>query len=168
MEVHSCTFTPLIQARATTLMEWLVIAGPLVHKISPCWEGSWHGQQALTPSAFSGADSGGSTTPARGPCSLYSPPRTQQGNSSHSPQVREVDLHAVCANLSTPVLLDAAPVGSRVHCLRSFWQNLVAPRTLEQALATFLRKPGIEVDSLLDPAPPPWRVVTLHPTTLLM
>ena len=151
MDIHQCTPDLLVQAGATHLMQWLVIAGPECKDFSPAGLGRGikgrHSRTLHTCVQIVGAlqQLQGAMPP------LFIIENAAMQFNFRSPRVRLVDFPEVCAMIGTPVLLDAAQVGARAHRLRNFWQNLAPPDLLEKTLAVLHREPGIRVDDILDP-----------------
>ena len=56
----------------------------------------------------------------------------------------------ICSAFGTPVVLDAAAVGSRAHRLRNYWTNLAPTAVLTTVTAKARRPAGRAVDDVLD------------------
>ncbi|GAX85939.1 hypothetical protein CEUSTIGMA_g13355.t1, partial [Chlamydomonas eustigma] len=57
--------------------------------------------------------------------------------------------HELCAKIGSPVVLDAANVGSYAHRLRNYWTNLVSSSALQCILDSFERDPDLNLSDVL-------------------
>ncbi|GAX78371.1 hypothetical protein CEUSTIGMA_g5813.t1 [Chlamydomonas eustigma] len=57
--------------------------------------------------------------------------------------------HELCAKIGSPVVLDAANVGSYAHRLRNYWTNLVSSSALQCVLDSFERDPDLNLSDVL-------------------
>jgi hypothetical protein len=72
-----------------------------------------------------------------------------QFNQRH-PRVSLVHFPRICKELGTPVLLDAARVGSRAHRLRNYWTNLADANALQVVIDSVQRPPGLLAADILE------------------
>ncbi|GAX81698.1 hypothetical protein CEUSTIGMA_g9126.t1 [Chlamydomonas eustigma] len=57
--------------------------------------------------------------------------------------------HELCAKIGSPIVLDAANVGSYAHRLRNYWTNLVSSSALQCILDSFERDPDLNLSDVL-------------------
>jgi len=65
------------------------------------------------------------------------------------------DFSMVCAALGSPVVVDAARVGSYAHRLRNYWTNLGSSTHINAAIQHIHRPPGLFVSAILEPGRSP-------------
>ena len=149
MDVATVDTAALLRAGATDGTQWMVIAGPECKDFSPAG-GSRGLAGRHSRTLYYCVQIIGALQQVQQFPPLYIVENAAMQYNWQSAQVRDHDFPEICNTLGTPVTFDAAQMGAYAHRLRNYWQNMVPPAVVSNAIAGIQRAAELQVDDILN------------------